>query len=649
METQGRYVMAIRAGSRLRFAPDEQLEITVNVGHITGVLTFRTRYSEEGFEHLVPREMWIDARGYAKTLVEAIEVFTNTANTLTTLISFCMNGYAGECQFHLGYEDTPDKKHREFFEQFVQDEKGMPLPSRNISSQLVISVIEAVSSHQFKDRLMNAIVQYVLALEYWKRGSEILATAHLFMGIEALVRVARDYEIKKLDLNTNQELADSWGISIKDLDSKIRQDILFQGDQQTHKKAKEASDGIEHGFLSFTEVRPLAEAVRDKTATYLRQAIIKLLTLPEEITQKLLARPYDQPIGTIGYVRYLRGELIAEHDQIAPPGQMYPVIEWRFSVQRFSLRDNKLEITFQQTLTPRIGKDVTFSPKSLELFGPEGIISEPKTTSHQADPETNVESENSKRTEVIAFTERVWEAVSHYGSSKLINGSLIGVIILALFSKCKSQFHSVLVLIKQGLPYEGFNQARLLWINTLYLCQIAYSENRDALALGLELENIKQSRQRMLRAYKHQPSEEITQNIKLSERSRRILLRAKRKLGIQKLQEPEFFLISAANFCSPESGQLLIEAERMTSGSVLLDSDIIVENEGNGFLINTHSFKYKEAAILCGFVIEAILLACKSVAMVFNWEELKETENFLQQTREWLILNHDEDPDPGSN
>ena len=46
----------------------------------------------------------------------------------TTILSFCANGYAGDCRFHIAYDNSPGRKEREFFEQFIEDERGLPHP-----------------------------------------------------------------------------------------------------------------------------------------------------------------------------------------------------------------------------------------------------------------------------------------------------------------------------------------------------------------------------------------------------------------------------------------------------------------------------------------------------------------------------------------
>jgi len=145
---------------------------------------------------------------------------------------------------------------------------------------------------------------------------------------------------------------------------------------------------VEHGFLDFDEVRPLATAVRDKVAGYLRQAIIRLLGVPADVVRELLEKPYERPLGTEGYVRYLRGHLLAEHNELAPEGQEYPLVEWRFGVQQFSLSEaGEMKLNFSQSMTPRLGEGVSFRPRSFEVYGPDGIVA---TSSQRQEIEPNI-------------------------------------------------------------------------------------------------------------------------------------------------------------------------------------------------------------------------------------------------------------------
>lgn len=371
------YVVVIRAGDRLRLAPNEELRIDFKAKEQVIALTFRTRYMDEGFDTAVPRELWIDVRGQAPSLNDAATQFTNLAMFFTTIISFCANGYAGDCRFHLAYDNTPGSKEREFFEQFVEDERGLPHPSRRIRPASITDFITTLAGHEHTMRLRRAIVQYVLALKYWSTGEEILAVAHLFMGMEALVPIIRSTEITRHGFDSTQQLADYWGIPLNGLDSKIRRDNLFQGDHECHREAKKASDGVEHGFLGFDEVRPLAISVRNNTAKYLRDAIIELLELPDDSKDDLLKSTYEKPMGTEGYIRYLRGRLLSDSDQLAAKDHKYPIVVWKFSVTSFTLNEkDEFSLSFSQQMTPILSEGTLFQPLSVEIYGPEGIVAQ---------------------------------------------------------------------------------------------------------------------------------------------------------------------------------------------------------------------------------------------------------------------------------
>ena len=381
------YVVVLRAGSRLRILPGDQLQVNANIGKHKCVLTFRTRYSNEGFSSQVPRELWIDARGSADNLDEAIVSFSNAALFFTTVLSFCMNGEAGDCKFNLAYDSTPGLEEREFFEQFIEDERGLPFFSRRIKPELVAGFLGALATSPHLERLRRAIVQYGLALKYWSKGEEILSVAHLYMGIESLVPLMGRVVQERLDLTSRDELADNLGVSIQELDATIRKTYLFCGDNESHRAAKRASDGIEHGFLEMDEIRPLAISVRDKTAGYLRKAIIELVNLPQGVAEELLAKPYDIPLGTEGYIRYLRGAILSNNDDVAAAGSEYPFIEWRFGVKDFSVdKDGSMHFSFSNSMTPRIAEGASFHPKRVEVYGPEGVVATPKQL-HEVEPE----------------------------------------------------------------------------------------------------------------------------------------------------------------------------------------------------------------------------------------------------------------------
>jgi hypothetical protein len=96
---QTHYVVVLAAETDARFQgeaiPMRINGLQTNVGQMDVI--FRTRWSEEGSESPIPREMWIDARGTSEaSLDEAATVYANTVASLLTLIALGTNAAVGD-------------------------------------------------------------------------------------------------------------------------------------------------------------------------------------------------------------------------------------------------------------------------------------------------------------------------------------------------------------------------------------------------------------------------------------------------------------------------------------------------------------------------------------------------------------------------
>jgi hypothetical protein len=137
--------------------------------------------------------------------------------------------------------------------------------------------------------------QYWIALRNWLPGREVLALAHLYMGMEALTKAALRRERTKHGCTSDQALVKELGIEKKELDGFVRRETLFQGDGETYRAAKAASDGFEHGFLSLADVHSLASQARDRTGELLRMAIFDAGGLEKNASEILLGEKYGTP------------------------------------------------------------------------------------------------------------------------------------------------------------------------------------------------------------------------------------------------------------------------------------------------------------------------------------------------------------------
>jgi hypothetical protein len=80
---------------------------------------------------------------------------------------------------------------------------------------------------------------------------------------------------------------------LNEFDSHVRVTHIFDGDDETYKQLKFASDHFEHGSRGFDRVQDAAEVAADKAFGYVRRAILREIGVAG--TSGLLTEKYDEP------------------------------------------------------------------------------------------------------------------------------------------------------------------------------------------------------------------------------------------------------------------------------------------------------------------------------------------------------------------
>jgi len=148
-----------------------------------------------------------------------------------------------------------------------------------------------------EQRIERAVVQYETAMRRLHDMEQPMALGHLYIGVEALTKALIRYECEKRG-ETEYELGRSLGLDTgvqhfaKELETQVRRQIIFQGDEVAYKSAKALSDGLEHGFASWEDLWSVPDDVLPKSATYLRESILKVLDMPPEVHSRLAAEPF---------------------------------------------------------------------------------------------------------------------------------------------------------------------------------------------------------------------------------------------------------------------------------------------------------------------------------------------------------------------
>lgn len=325
-----------------------------------------TKYKNEGFTSPVPRELCIEAIGPASSIDEAIQISGTIVRSLISVLAISANAYIDIPNINLAYDTTPKKRERKFYEKYIEDEVGVPSIGRGINPLVTINLLQAIHRHPEIKRLLRAIIQYSFALQNWIPGAEIPALAHLYMGIDALTKAVLREHCKKYKIDETK-LLDSWSITKKKLDSEVRLRLLFQNDADCYIKAKDASDGFEHGYKSFADIHTIAKETLEKTAFYLRSGILNLLDISNEDLKTLLDPPYNTPCPWL-ITRSIGGTIISETDNLSADGQEYPFIKWDYKIADIKRKeDGNYNIEIEQKFTTILGEGVEFKHETISV------------------------------------------------------------------------------------------------------------------------------------------------------------------------------------------------------------------------------------------------------------------------------------------
>lgn len=363
------FTSVLRARSAVRLNEGEGFELSIDIGGGPRLVRFFSYYEQLESVGSVPRYLSLEVEGPAESLDDALTAFIYTAGPVTNVLSTATNAAVGDLALELCYDITPGQTEHDFFQQFLDEESGLPVNSRRPDVDAFLQLLEAISASPSRDRLFRASNQYQMALQHYFPGHEILALAHLWMSVEALTKVALDHAVR--DAGSREDLLKSWEIELNQLDGEVRRRQIFRGDTDTYKDARKASDGLEHGFLDVGILRRYSTSRLEVSAGYVREAIIKYSGVSEDARTALLDPRFSRPMAIAQASRYLRAKVVGETGKLAASDMRHPhfVSDLRLkSVER--LADGSLAVTPEDNLRAILGEGAVFQDPRWELWGP---------------------------------------------------------------------------------------------------------------------------------------------------------------------------------------------------------------------------------------------------------------------------------------
>jgi hypothetical protein len=251
----GTYIMVARTRASAVFYPGDSFSVTVSNAGEPFSLLFKTTYLE-GFDAPVPKDFWVEARGTAKDVRHAAELFGNAAMQISSLIAITANASMGVLEPELIFDATAGSKEHEFVQTFVADPPLTIVPGRRINIDLLRAVLRALDTHPERPRIHRATVQYVEALQAWHPGREITCLAHLYMGVEAITKAVLREHLRKSS-RCEDESAIEWNVDDdaklkrrKGIDSEARKRLIFRDDEECYRKARRVSDAFDHDEIT---------------------------------------------------------------------------------------------------------------------------------------------------------------------------------------------------------------------------------------------------------------------------------------------------------------------------------------------------------------------------------------------------------------
>jgi hypothetical protein len=346
-----------------------------------------TAYEDAGFAAQIPRELIIEVKGEASSLDDAISAYQQVAQGFANFTAFVVNAPVDQARLHVAYDASVDQNEHEFMEVFGADERELLPNGRWVDEEELGAFLRTGPSHVDWTRLARAIGHYTIALDNWFYGGETLALAHLYMAAEALTPAMIRSHLSNRGLQGDEQakLADQLGIQRESTEAcphcghveppkwrmKLEQwhrlNVVFRGDNDTYRKARRASDSFEHGFGELAEVRRYATGVIDSTFSYIRQAILDVIPLADEVKASIENR---RPLDVRSLRKIVRGTFIGEANKLPAAGQVHPYLRWESSLNTLSEdQDGNLRAEFNEQWTIICGEGIEFRGESFELRG----------------------------------------------------------------------------------------------------------------------------------------------------------------------------------------------------------------------------------------------------------------------------------------
>jgi hypothetical protein len=260
------------------------------------LISYETDYHEEGSGELV-----CHVRGEGEDFDTAGVALANAGRRNLDVIAVAANAAVLAPHIEVIYEARPGGH----FKAVRTLGEEPQVARRMIDVDRTLLLIQTLEKHPKETRLLRAAANYGESLRRTGPASSVHALMHLWIAVENLTVAIVDRLKREHDAATLAELGAAFGlrptrgrdyIDDREIHGYVRRREVFAGDDSTHAALRRASDGIEHGFLSFGDARDLVADIFDTAAAAVRHSILRESGLPDSDVEALMSGIYTRPL-----------------------------------------------------------------------------------------------------------------------------------------------------------------------------------------------------------------------------------------------------------------------------------------------------------------------------------------------------------------
>ncbi len=128
---------------------------------------------------------------------------------------------------------------------------------------------------------------------------------------------------------------------------------------------------MEHGHIDYMSLHAEAASLRDRAATFVRNALLSCLPIPPDLRANLEEPPFSVAVRTDIATKVLAGLLRGPTKRLAARGNLHPDVDWQSEL--ISIEENKehrYDIVYRDNIQLKVGTGVVLEQFHTEILGP---------------------------------------------------------------------------------------------------------------------------------------------------------------------------------------------------------------------------------------------------------------------------------------